>query len=114
MLNQKESLIKLHKLAVSKDSKDEIRYNYFKNAIYHPRTKPLIMDMYERPQRFLGLDDTTFEDINPLHQAKKPSNMVENFPFLDFSAEDLVNCLPLGVYDKLSYFKPYEKQYLVN
>ena len=95
MLKQKESLIKLQKLAVSNDPQDQVRYNYFKDAIYHPRTKPLIMQMYEYPKKFLGLDDTTFSGLKDLHQAKKPSNMVENFPYLDFSAEDLVNCLPL-------------------
>ena len=95
MLKQKESLIKLQKLTVSNNPQDQVRYNYFKYAIYHPRTKPLIMRMYEQPKKFLELDDTTCSDINALHQSKKPSNMVENFPELDFSAEDLVNCLPL-------------------
>ena len=114
MLEKKESLIKLQKLAVSNDPQDQVLYNYFRDAIYHPRTKPLIMQMYEQPKKFLGLDDMTFSGLKDLHQAKKPSNMVESFPELDFSAEDLVNCLPLWVYDELSYFKPYEKQYLVN
>lgn len=95
MLEKKESLIKLQKLAVSNDPQDQVRYNYFKDAIYHPRTKPLIMQMYEQPKKFLGLDDITFSGLQDLHQEKKPSNMVESFPELDFSAEDLVNCLPL-------------------
>ena len=114
IIKSKESLIKLQKLAVSNDPQDQVLYNYFRDAIYHPRTKPLIMQMYEQPKKFLGLDDMTFSGLQDLHQAKKPSNMVESFPELDFSAEDLVNCLPLWVYDELSYFKPYEKQYLVN
>ena len=114
IIKSKESLIKLQKLAVSNDPQDQVLYNYFRDAIYHPRTKPLIMQMYEQPKKFLGLDDMTFSGLQDLHQAKKPSNMVESFPELDFSAEDLVNCLPLWIYDELSYFKPYEKQYLVN
>jgi hypothetical protein len=70
--------------------------------------------MYTKPQKFLGLDDRTFSDLKPIHQAKKPVNMVKNFPFLDMEAADLVNCLPLGVYDQISYFQPMKKQYLVN
>ncbi len=114
MLNKKENLKKLQKLAIINNPQDKIRYNYFKDTIYHPRTKPLIIDLYEKPEKFLGLDDTTFSNINHLHQAKKPSHMVTDFEYLDFEAKDLVDCLPLGVYDQLSYFKPFEKQYLIN
>ena len=70
--------------------------------------------MYEDPGEFLGLDDTTFDDLSEIHQAKKPSNMVENFEYLDFDARDLVNCLPLGVYDRLSYFKPFEMKFFIS
>jgi len=52
-MKNKESLIKLQKLAISKDPKDQVRYHYFKDAIYHPRTRPIIMDLYENPKRFL-------------------------------------------------------------
>ena len=68
MMKNKESLIKLQKLAISKDPKDQVRYHYFKDAIYHPRTRPIIMDLYENPKRFLWLDDTT--SSGHLHQAK--------------------------------------------
>ena len=111
MINKKNALIKLQKLERSKDSKDKKLYEYYKSAIFHPRTKPIIMDMYEKPLKFLGLDDTTFSELEQIHQAKKPSNMVENFEYLDFDAKDLVNCLPLWVYDKLSYFKQKEMKF---
>ena len=114
MLNQKKSLVKLQKLAKSTDPQDKKLYEYFKSAIYHPRTKPIIMDMYDKPWEFLWLEDTTFDDLRPIHQAKKPSNMVENFEYLDFDAHDLVSCLPLWVYDKLSYFKPFEMKFYMS
>ena len=95
MINQRQSLIKLQKLSESTDSKDKKLSEYYKSAIFHPRTNPIIMEMYEKPREFLGLDDTTFSDLKTIHQAKKPSNMVENFEFLDFDAKDLVECLPL-------------------
>ncbi len=114
MIRNKESLIKLWKLANSDNPDDKKLYEYYKWAIYHPRTKPIIMKMYEKPWEFLGLDDTTFSALNTIHQAKKPSNMVENFEFLDFDAKDLVNCLPLWVYDKLSYFKPFEMKFYIS
>ena len=112
MMKNKESLIKLQKLAISKDPKDQVRYHYFKDAIYHPRTRPIIMDLYENPKRFLWMNDSI--SSGHLHQAKKPSNMVENFEYLDFEAEDLVDCLPLWIYDQVGYFKPFEKQYLID
>jgi len=114
MIWNKEALIKLQRLSNSNNPKDKKLYEYYKCAIYHPRTKPIIMKMYENPWEFLGLDDTTFSDLEIIHQAKKPSNMVENFEFLDFDAKDLVNCLPLWVYDKLSYFKPFEMKFFIN
>jgi len=114
MINQKDALIKLQRLAESTDPKDKELYEYYKSAIYHPRTKPIIMDMYENPKEFLWLEDTTFEDLENIHQAKKPSNMVENFEYLDFDAHDLVSCLPLWVYDKLSYFKPFEMKFYMS
>ncbi len=113
-LNKKEGLKKLESISQSNDPTDQVRYHYFKDAIYHPRTRPIIMDLYENPKRFLWLDDTTFSEINHIHQAKKPSNMVENFEYLDFEAEDLVDCLPLWIYDQVGYFKPFEKQYLID
>jgi hypothetical protein len=114
MIRNKEALIKLLKLASSKDPKDKILYKYYKGAIYHPRTKPIIMKMYEDPEEFLGLDDTTFSGLSEIHQAKKPSNMVDSFEYLDFDAKDLVDCLPLGIYDKLSYFKPFEMKFYIS
>ena len=113
MLKNKEALIKLKKLVNSEDPKDKILYEYYKWAIYHPRTKPIIMEMYENPGEFLGLDDDTFRDLKKIHQAKKPSNMVDNFEYLDFDARDLVNCLPLWIYDQLSYFKPFEMKFYI-
>ena len=114
MIRHKESLVKLWKLANSDNPDDKKLYEYYKWAIYHPRTKPIIMKMYEKPWEFLGLDDTTFSTLDTIHQAKKPSNMVENFKYLDFDAKDLVDCLPLWVYDKLSYFKPFEMKFFIN
>ena len=114
MINKKQSLIKLQRLSNSDNPDDKKLYEYYKWAIYHPRTKPIIMKMYEKPGEFLGLDDTTFSDLSEIHQAKKPSNMVENFEFLDFDAKDLVNCLPLGVYDQISYFKPFEMKFFIS
>jgi hypothetical protein len=49
MIKEKDSLVKLSKLSKSTDPQDKKLYEYFKSAIYHPRTKPIIMDMYERP-----------------------------------------------------------------
>ncbi len=114
MIINKDALIKLQKLANSEDPNDKKLYEYYKWAIYHPRTKPIIMEMYEDPEEFLWLDDTTFSALNRIHQAKKPSNMVENFEFLDFDAKDLVDCLPLWIYDQLSYFKPFEMKFYIS
>lgn len=114
MIREKEALNKLQKLADSEDPKDKILYEYYEWAIYHPRTKPIIMEMYENPREFLGLDDETFRDLKIIHQTKKPSNMVENFEYLDFDAKDLVNCLPLWIYDQLSYFKPFEMKFYIS
>lgn len=113
MLHEKENLMKLSSIANTSDPQSKKLYEYFKSAIYHPRTKPIIIDMYENPQKFLGLDDTTFRDLRKIHQSKKPSNMVENFEYLDFNAKDLISCLPLWIYDKLSYFKPFEMKFYI-
>jgi hypothetical protein len=69
--------------------------------------------MYTDPKKFLGLDDTTSSDLRPIHEVKKPVNMVENFPYIDMEAKDLVNCLPLKVYDAITYFQPFRKTYLI-
>ena len=114
MLKNKDALLKLWKLVSSNNPQDKKLYEYYKWAIYHPRTKPIIMEMYENPGEFLGLDDTTFSDLDKIHQAKKPSNMVENFEYLDFDAKDLVDCLPLWIYDKLTYFKPFEMKFYMS
>ena len=114
MIRNKDALIKLQKLADSEDPNDKKLYEYYKWAIYHPRTKPIIMKMYEDPGEFLWLNDTTFRDLDRIHQAKKPSNMVENFEYLDFDARDLVDCLPLWIYDQLSYFKPFEMKFYIS
>ena len=37
------------KLADSEDPEDKVLYEYYSGAIYHPRTKPIIMEMYENP-----------------------------------------------------------------
>ncbi len=114
MLYKKDSLKKLQVLSESKDERDQKRYEYFKSAIYHPRTTLIIMDLYEDPEEFLWLNDTTFPDLKDIHETKKPVHMVQDFPYLDFDAKDLVDCLSLWVYDAVSYFKPYEKEYLIN
>jgi hypothetical protein len=114
ILNKKAALQTLEPLLQSKNPEDCRLAGYYTKAIYHPRSKPIIIKMYTNPTSFLGLDDTTFSDLQPIHQAKKPVNMVENFPFLDLKAKDLVNCLPLGVYDHITYFQPTKKQYIVS
>jgi hypothetical protein len=113
ILSKKRALKTLEPLTQSDISQDKIIGDYYTKAIYHPRTKPIILEMYTNPKKFLGLDDTTFSALKPIHDAKKPVNMVEHFPYLDLEAKDLVNCLPLGVYDQISYFQPMRKQYLI-
>jgi hypothetical protein len=113
ILAKKSALKQLEPLTQSGNPKDKIIAEYYTQAIYHPRTSPTIIKMYTNPKEFLGLDDTTLTGLKPLHTAKKPSRMVENFPFLDMEAPDLVDCLPLGIYDQITYFQPMKQQYLI-
>jgi hypothetical protein len=40
--------------------------------------------------------------------------MVTSFPYLDMDAKDLVNSLPLGIYDNISYFKPLQMTVVID
>ena len=115
MIQRKGSLQRLENLSTSEDEKDKARYEYFKRAIFHPRTNNLIINLYDKPYEILSMNDETLWNWNHiLHDIKKPIKLVENFPNLDFKDKDLVDCLPLGVLDKLTYFKPYKKSYLIS
>ena len=95
MIDMRDSLMKLQGLEESEKEEDQKMYKYYSDAIYNKRSNSEILDLYTDPERILGMDDITFIGLKEVHEKKKPINMVTRFPYLDFEAKDLVECLGL-------------------
>lgn len=105
ILNQKDALRKLSVLLESNDPKDKLKYNFYSEAIFHPRSNSkLMMEMFSNPEKFLWLNDGNAPER--VHKVKKPANMVTSFEYMNFTPEDLTDSLVLWEYDEVSYFKP--------
>lgn len=114
-LAQSQTIRKLNKLAESEDQKDKKLYKYYKSWVFNLRNNvpDLFLDMYKDPESFLWLNDNTLW-IWKVQQNKKPTHMVQDFPYLDFTAEELTSTLPLWIYEQISYFQPKQINYFIN
>ena len=108
LLQRKEILDQLQSL--KKEGKEKL-YAYVETLAFHPNiSMEKVMEFWKEPERFLEIMDT--HTPREVQNRKKPSNYVE-FPHLDLTAEELVDALVEGDYDKLQVFKPMEIEYRI-